>query len=228
MSERTEQLRKEWGERSGRLGFTQRAVLFKRFPGWLNDSIHRRHIRFVADSVPANTRHILDVGCGYGRISAELQSGLPDAQFEGIDLCTEFAEQFEQCIGHCFNGPVQEYRPDKEFELIIIVTTLMYLTVDEQGGVLARLWDSLAPGGRMVAIEPASELFYLWRRLTGRESASPTGGTVEHFQRQELADSLAALDGAKIISSKSVKVVPFVSASAVHHCVAAEKPLADA
>lgn len=45
MTERTDQLKKEWGERSERLGFTQRAVLFKRFPGWLNDSIHRRHVQ---------------------------------------------------------------------------------------------------------------------------------------------------------------------------------------
>ena len=225
MSERTDQLKQEWGERSERLGFTQRAVLFKRFPDWLNDSIHRRHVRFVADNVPANTSSILDVGCGYGRISAELRPDLPDARFEGIDLCSEFVEQYEQNIGPCFNGAVQDYRPDREFQLVIIVTTLMYLTAEEQAEVLRRLWAALRPGGRIVCIEPASELFYMWRRLTGRESASPTGGTVEHFLRQELVDNLAALDDAHIVATESVRVVPFIAATAVHHCVAAEKPL---
>ena len=225
MSERTDQLKQEWGERSERLGFTQRAVLFKRFPGWLNDSIHRRHVRFVADNTPANTTNILDVGCGYGRISAELRPGLPDAHFEGIDLCTEFAEQYEQNIGPCFNGAVQDYRPDKAFQLVIIVTTLMYLTAEEQADVLRRLWGALTPGGRIVCIEPASELFHMWRRLTGRESASPTGGTVDHFLRQELVDKLSVLEGAHIAATESVKVVPFFAATAVHHCVAAEKPL---
>jgi hypothetical protein len=68
MSERTEQLKKSGGERCERLGFTRRATLFKRFQGLLNDSIHHRFVSFVADNVPANTRHALDVGCGYGRL----------------------------------------------------------------------------------------------------------------------------------------------------------------
>lgn len=226
MSERTDQLKQEWGERSKRLGFTQRAVLFKRFPGWLNNEIHRRHVQFVGNNVPDETTRILDVGCGYGRISLALRPRLPTVQFEGIDLCTEFAEQYERHIGHCFNGAVQDYRPESTFKLIVIVTTLMYLTAAEQDEVLRRLWGALEAGGRIVCIEPASELFILWRRLTGRESASPTGGTVEHFLKRELRDRLAALDGARVVDSESVRMLPFVPASAVHHCVAAEKPRA--
>lgn len=223
MTERTDQLKKEWGERSERLGFTQRAVLFKRFPGWLNDSIHRRHVRFVTDNSPADVAQVLDVGCGYGRISAELVPRMKDAHFTGIDLCTEFAEHYERNIGPCFNGAVQDYRPDREFGLIIIVTTLMYLTAEEQRDVLRRLWGALSLGGRIVCIEPASELFVLWRRLTGRESASPTGGTVAHFLREELVELFAGLDGARIAARESVTAVPFVNSTAVHHCVAAEK-----
>lgn len=225
MSERTDQLKKEWGERSDRLGFTQRAVLFKRFPGWLNSSIHRRHVSFASDNTPPKSTNILDVGCGYGRISAELAKGLPGAHFEGIDLCTEFAKQYEERIGPCFNGAVQDYRTDKQFQLIIIVTTLMYLTAEEQADVLRRLWSALSPGGRIVCIEPASEFFNLWRRLTGKESASPTGGTVEHFLREELVGRFAELDGAQIVASSSVGLLPMVKATAVHHCVSAEKPL---
>ena len=206
MSERTDKLKQEWEERSVRLGFTQRAVLFKRFPGFLNNAIHRRHVRFVIDNVPAGATSILDVGCGYGRISMELRLKFPDANFWGIDLCTEFADQYKQHVGMCFNGAVQEYRTDKTFQLIIIVTTLMYLTTAEQVDVLERLWTMLAPGGRIVCIEPASELFSLWRILTGRESASPTGGNVEHFRKQELLDRLEALDSAQVIASESVRV----------------------
>lgn len=224
MNERTDQLKQEWGERSERLGFTQRAVLFKRFPGWLNNAIHQRHVRFVGNNVPDGTTRILDVGCGYGRISSELMRRFPNAEFEGIDLCTEFAEQYEQHIGPCFNGAVQDYRPDTTFQLVVIVTTLMYLSSDEQSEVLRRLWEALEPGGRIVCIEPASELFNLWRRLTGRESASPTGGTVEHFLRRELLDGLVALEGARVVDSESVRVMPFIPATAVHHCVAVEKP----
>ena len=224
MSERTDQLKKEWDERSERLGSTQRAVLFKRFPGWLNRSIHRRHVRFLVDNCPPDVGRVLDVGCGYGRISIELAARVTDAKFQGVDLCTEFAEHYRQTVGPCFNGPIQEYRTAEQFDLIVIVTTLMYLNEKEHVEVLRRLWTALAPGGRIVCIEPASELFILWRRLTGRESASPTGGTVEHFQRQQLIDKFAHLDGRRVIDSRSVTLLPYISATAVHHGVAVEKP----
>lgn len=227
MSERTDQLKQEWDERSERLGSTQRAVLFKRFPGWLNQSIHRRHVRFVTDNCARVTRDILDVGCGYGRISAELATRFPQARFQGVDLCTEFAEHYQRNIGPCFNGPVQEFRTEQDFDLILIVTTMMYLGAVEHDEVLQRLWSVLRPGGRIVCIEPASEFFILWHRLTGKESASPTGGMVEHFLQQQLVDKFAALDGCRLVARHAVTMLPLVPATAVHHCVAIEKTVSN-
>ncbi len=223
MTDRTDELKKEWDERSERLGSTQRAVLFKRFPGWLNQSIHRKHLRFVVGNCPANLSSVLDVGCGYGRISLELKSRFPGARYQGVDLSTEFARHYEQNVGPCFNGPIQDFLSDEPFDLILIVTTLMYLNTQEHATVLDRLWSYLNPGGRIVCIEPASELFMNWRRLTGRESASPTGGTIEHFMKQELIDTFAGLDSGRLVDSRSVTLLPFVSTSAVHHAIAIEK-----
>lgn len=224
MTDRTQQLKKEWDQRSERLGSTQRAVLFKRFPGWLNQSIHRRHVRFVVDHAPQEPSRVLDVGCGYGRISIELANLFPHADFQGIDLSTEFARHYEQHIGPCFNGPVQDYRPNETYDLILIVTTLMYLDRQEHRDVLQRLWSCLVPGGRIVCIEPASELFILWRRITGKASASPTGGTVEHFLRGQLVEKFEHFGQRRILDSRSVNLIPYINATAVHHCVAVQKP----
>lgn len=223
MTGRIDELKKDWDERSERLGLTKRAVLFKRFPGWLNQSIHRRHARFVIENCMSNAGQVLDVGCGYGRISRELANQFPDLRFQGVDLCKEFANEYERSFGRCFNGPIQDFRSDERFNLILIVTTLMYLTMEEHEEVLQRLWSMLEPKGRIVCIEPASELFILWRRLTGRESASPTGGTVYHFMRQQLEDKFASLEGSRIVARRSVNILPYLSATAVHHCVAIEK-----
>ena len=223
MTERTDELKREWDERSERLGSTQRAVLFKRFPGWLNQSIHRKHVRFVVDNCPAGLSSVLDVGCGYGRVSLELIKQFPQVQFQGVDLSTEFSHHYEQNVGPCFNGAIQDFHSDERFDLVLIVTTLMYLNTREHAAVLGRLWTYLNPGGRIVCIEPASELFVNWRRLTGRESASPTGGTVEHFLKQELVDMFADLEAGRLVDSKSVTLLPFVTASSVHHAVAIEK-----
>lgn len=223
MADRTEQLKKEWDQRSERLGSTQRAVLFKRFPGWLNQSIHRRHVRFVVDNAPREPSRVLDVGCGYGRISIELSRRFPDADFQGIDLSTEFARHYEQHVGPCFNGPIQDYRCSETYDLILIITTLMYLDRQEHRDVLQRLWSCLAPGGRIVCIEPASELFMLWRRITGKASASPTGGTVEHFLRDQLVETFEHLGQRSIPDTRSVNLIPYIDATAVHHCVAVQK-----
>lgn len=224
MSERTEQLKREWDRRSERLGSTQRAVLFKRFPDWLNQSIHRRHVRFVMENCPSRMSRVLDVGCGYGRLSFEVARRFPEARFQGVDLSTEFARHYEQHVGPCFNGAIQEFRSDDGYDLVLIVTTLMYLSTEEHAETLERLWCSLAPGGRILCIEPASELFILWRRLTGKTSASPTGGTVEHFLRQQLVEIFAHLDGSRVVGARSVNLLPHIGATAVHHCVAIEKP----
>ena len=223
MSERTEQLKREWDRRSERLGSTQRAVLFKRFPGWLNQSIHRRHVRFIVDNCPSRMSRILDVGCGYGRLSIEIARHFPEARFQGVDLSTEFANHYEQHVGPCFNGAIQAFRTDESYDLILIVTTLMYLSTEEHTETLERLWSSLAPGGRILCIEPASELFILWRRLTGKTSASPTGGTVEHFLRQQLVKKFVHLEGSRVVRTRSVNLLPHIAATAVHHCVAVEK-----
>jgi SAM-dependent methyltransferase len=223
MTERTDQLKSEWDQRSACLGSTKRAVLFKRFPDWLNKSIHRRHVSFILDNCLSGWSRVLDVGCGYGRISIELVERFPEYRFQGVDLSTEFSRHYEQNVGPCFNGPVQHFIPEEAYDLILIVTTLMYLSAEEHKEVLERLWSSLAPGGRILCIEPASELFILWRRLTGKDSASPTGGTVEHFTRQQLADKFAHLEGSALVGARSVNLLPYIGATTVHHCVAIEK-----
>lgn len=223
MTQRIDELKKAWNERQARLGSSKRAVLFKRLPGWLNESIHRRHVKFILDNIPANTNSILDVGCGYGRISSEIKIRKPETRFQGVDLCTEFAAAYERDIGPCFNGPVQEFASDERFDAILIVTTLMYLDVTEHEPVLQRLWAMLNDGGCLICIEPASEMFTLWRRLTGKASASPTGGTVNHFLRKELIAKTAILKGIDSIRTDSVFLVPFLSMAAVHHELAVFK-----
>ena len=220
MADRTEELREAWGKRSERLGATKRAVLFKRFPGWLNERIHRRHVDFVLRHCPAQAASVLDIGCGYGRISAELANERPSLEFQGVDLCTGFARAYEAAVGPCFNGPVQAYTSERRFDCILVITTLMYLSADEQDDVLTRLRGMLAPGGVLICIEPASEIFATWRRLTGRASASPTGGSVAHFPRGVLRDRLLALEGVRLAGEDTIMLLPFCAATALHHAAA--------
>lgn len=98
MSDRIQHLKDAWDDREQRLGATKRSVLFKRFPGWLNQSIHRRHRSFVLRHLPEKASRVLDVGCGYGRMSLEIKQRFPEMQFQGIDLCAKFCEEFQRSV----------------------------------------------------------------------------------------------------------------------------------
>lgn len=220
---RIQHMKQAWDDREKRMGSTRRAVLFKRFPLWLNESIHRRHTAFVLKNIPPNVRRLLDVGCGYGRISTEIKRAHPRIEFQGVDLCAGFAAAYEDDIGSCFNGPIQDFRTDQRFDVIVIVTCLMYLDVEEQAPVLERLWSSLNEGGCLVCIEPASEILTLWRRRSRGSFASPTGDTVHYFDRAELKTRCCSLPAAHLQAMTSISLVPLVPMTALHYGIAVRK-----
>ena len=223
MEPHIEHMKQAWDDRQSRMGLTKRAVLFKRFPDWLNESIHRRHMDFVLQNISPHTRWLLDVGCGYGRISKEIKRKYPEIEFQGIDLCTEFAAAYRREIGPCFNGPIQDFSTSKRFDAIIIVTCLMYLDAKEHEPTLERLWSMLSVGGHLVCIEPAMEILQLWRRLTGRAYASPTGDSVYHFAQSELKARCCRLAGASLQAMTSISFMSFLPVIALHHAIAVKK-----
>lgn len=228
MESRIEQMKQSWDDRQSRMGLTKGAVLFKRFPAWLNELIHRRHTAFVLRNIPQHARCLLDVGCGYGRISQEIKRNHSEIQFQGVDLCTEFAAAYEEDIGRCFNGPIQDFRTDKRFDMIIIVTCLMYLDAKEHQPTLERLWSMLNGGGCLVCIEPALEILTLWRRLTRKAFASPTGGSVYHFDQAGLKARCCGLSGASLQAATSISLLPFLPITALHHAIAVKKTSSEA
>jgi 2-polyprenyl-3-methyl-5-hydroxy-6-metoxy-1,4-benzoquinol methylase len=218
--DRVEELRQAWDERARVLGLTKRAVLFKRFPGWLNESVHRRHAVFALRNVPEQASRVLDVGCGFGRMSEALRSRRPDLSFQGVDLCADFAEAYSASIGPCFLGAVQDFEPNERVDVVLLVTLLMYLDPEEQESTVRRCAVFLNPGGRIICIEPAIETVLLFRRLTGRQSASPTGGSVHYFTRDELASRFEALGHAVTHEASSMGFLPGIPVPALYHGLA--------
>jgi SAM-dependent methyltransferase len=212
-----------WDERQRSLGCTPQAVLFKRFPGWLNAWLHRRHVRFLLQNLPLRAERILDVGCGYGRVSLAVKRERPHVAIEGVEFCAAFAEQFEKRFGRCYRVPIQEFHPEHRYDAILIVTLLMYLSEADRPRVLSVLWQSLAPGGRLLCIEPAAEIVELESRLLRRREPADATSGVRCFRMAELATILQSLPGASLQGDSSIRLLPGVASSSLHHCVAAEK-----
>ena len=223
MGGRISGLRDEWNSRAQRLGKTRRSVLFKRFPSWLNNRIHRKHRDFVLNNMPPHTSSVLDVGCGYGRIARVIRERYPTIPISGIDLSEEFCAAYREEFGTCFNVPIQEFQATKQYDAIIMVTVLMYLDRGELVSVIEKYWSMLSPDGVMICIEPAIEFLQLWRRLTGTSSASPTGGSVNHFQKDSLNSLFSGLNCADVRGEVSVNLLPGIDFSSLHHGVAVVK-----
>ena len=93
----------------------------------------------------------------------------------------------------------------------------MYLNKNELQKMVEKYWSMLSPGGVMICIEPATEFLMLWRKLTGKSFASPTGGNVFHFQKNTLKDLFVDLKNARIQDEMSVKLLPGITSSSLHH-----------
>lgn len=217
-------LKAVWKERQETLGSTKRSVLYKNFPDFLNSYVHARHVRFILNQLPETPTNILDLGCGYGRISAEVKKTHPGSTIQGVELCDEFADQFRSDIGECASGSIQSYDPTRQFDVILFVTVLMYLTPDELAENLDKYWNALLPGGRFICIEPFNNILTRLRKASDSEALSPTGGDqVHYFQAGELKSCLGSLPNAIVAGQDNFGIIPLLNLPRLHEGLSVEK-----
>src|SRR3989304_7928539 len=121
-----------WEKRSNQYGADYRSVLFRSLPPILNQYIHDWHLQQVIQALrPAlqnGSCRILDGGCGYGRVTMELQHVFPDAKIIGLDMSYSFVLQFKRLTKcqsvHSKTQPLPFH--SQVFDCVIIVTVLMY------------------------------------------------------------------------------------------------------
>jgi len=217
-------LKASWRQRQAALGSTRRSVLYKNFPDFLNSSLHKRHVRFILDQLGNSPQYLLDLGCGYGRISAEIIKRHPHSTIQGVEFCDEFARQFEQDIGECALQTIQEYEQTRQYDVILCITVLMYVSPPELAYHLDRYWQALRPGGQLICIEPCENIINRLRRASNSKTLSPTGGDLIHyFDAGELAGKLLALPNARLLQKKNFGVLPLFPVPRLHEGFAVEK-----
>ena len=199
-----------WESRSRTFGCEYRSVLFKSLPDVLNEYVHRWHVSQVLQGVSDLDRktsiRILDIGCGYGRISGEIRDRFSDARIYGMDISRNYVKMFEKYVGRS-NGLVGDVRalPFKKdgFDCVIAVTTLMYLSKDNLHAVLREIFRTLRRTGKLVLIENnrrGEDIFTLFgmvtkvqRFLSRDDLAVQTGGHA--FDHSEIQKAINELDG---------------------------------
>ena len=170
-----------WEERARRHKSSSAGVLFEGLPPEANDVVHSWHRWLIDEKLGPTLMEgglVMDVGCGFGRLSQGLGSSFPSQQLFGLDFVFDYARQYEAktngraVVADLAQMPV---RP-RTFDAIICVTALMYLSESRAKSVVADLIDMLRPGGVALFVEPGAEFLRVAARLRRSSSSSSTGG----------------------------------------------------
>jgi 2-polyprenyl-3-methyl-5-hydroxy-6-metoxy-1,4-benzoquinol methylase len=218
-----EKVKNEWDNRAEAMGSTLNSVLFKRFPKIINKFIHNKHKNFILKSIDIDIINLLDVGCGYGRLSAEIKSQHPNAMLKGIDISEKFIESYNRNIGFATCVPLEEFKPSEKYSIVISTTILMYIDPDLLSINLKKIWDSVLPGGWLFIIEPANEFQKIYRILSGNINAKATGGNVRYFSKEELYGYIEKLEEKYAINYKSISIAPGIKYLSLHHMFSIKK-----
>lgn len=194
--------RLSWEQRAARCGTSLSGVLFRGLSNHANEAVHAWHAWVVEDvlanSLALGTR-VLDLGCGYGRLSKVLLRSRPDLSVVGQDLSANYCRLFLQNGLPCVRADAA-YLPfaDESFDGVMAVTCLMYAEPKSMPGVLSNLLRVVRPGGIVLLLDPALELQQAIARIRGQQAHSPTGG--QGFKRSGYIEMIAA-SGFTIVAS---------------------------
>ena len=149
----------DWELRARTLRTDPRGVLFKSFPPAFNRYLHDWHVAEACQVLAGFSRaaplRVLDVGCGYGRLSQALQQVDARVRPIGIDVAPTFASLYQHetsgaAIVNDLRGlPLRAATCD----LVLLVTTLMYVPAARRALLLSECLRVLKPEGRLLVIE---------------------------------------------------------------------------
>lgn len=220
-----DKLRKDWDSRQKLLGNNLNSVLFKNFPSFMNKSLHKRHVEFIINNIPHGSSKLLDLGCGYGRVSDEILKSLGNIKISGVDLSEEFCKAFNMKFESCYHGSIQDFNSEDKYNVILMITVLMYLDKQDIQKTLSKYWNLLEPGGRIICIEPIDNILISTRKHLNLRSFKPTSGNVTYFTSSVLMKYFSQIDDARIIELKTFGIFPFINKPSLHMGIAIEKDI---
>lgn len=95
--------------------------------------------------------HVLDVGCGLGYFTSQMQAQFVSAEVSGCDISTTAIQKAVTYAPHCRFYPVdlkaRATLPDLRYDILVALHVLAYFTEEEITGVISNLRQLLDVGG---------------------------------------------------------------------------------
>lgn len=184
-------LKQDWNERAEATKGSLQGVLFKNFPLQANHLLHDWHAWLVRNLFAPHIRtagSVLDLGCGYGRLSNVLQACRNDLAIVGQDISEQYCDMYRS-MGRLAVVADQSSLPfeDSSFDAVFSVTSLMY-SQDNIESVLFEISRVLKPEGVVFIIDPGEEVLDLIRKV--RKTGNSGGPVGKGFSKMAYLDML--------------------------------------
>jgi ubiquinone/menaquinone biosynthesis C-methylase UbiE len=141
--------------------------------------------RMLLETLTAQDRRILDIGCGTGQFAAQVLVRFPDAQVWGLDLSDGMLGQArDRCLAaggrlHLVQGD-SERLPFADDSFDVITCTHSFHHYPHQEQVVAEMHRVLRPGGRLLIIDGDRDR--LWGRFVFNFVVVLMEGPVRHLK----------------------------------------------
>lgn len=147
--------------------------------------------RKMAELVPAETKELLDLGCGTGLELDEIFKRYPDLSVTGVDMTEEMLAKLRKkhpdkrltlVKGDYFKVDFGKER----FDAAVSFQTMHHFSHSKKLGLYAKIYDSLRKGGVYIEcdymiIDQAEEDFYYAENARLREELGLSEGTFYHY-----------------------------------------------
>lgn len=204
---------KLWEKRSKIYGKQIEGVLPKSFPPAVNEYLDDFMFNEVCSAVKNQKIKVLDLGCGYGRLSKRLLNIFPKIKIFGIDISGTYVELYNKELSPGANAKVGDIKDipfeSNTFDIVFMVTALMYIQKKEdQKKCVNEIFRVLKKAGKFVIIE-RNEAGYNWlnlwglvSKIRGKEKSEIPGVS---FTKRDLED-LISKQGGKLTSTHGIPV----------------------
>ncbi len=124
---------------------------------------------------------VLDVGCGDGKITAEIAQRLPFGNILGVDISPNMISESKKTFGDCANisfecADIVTYATEKKFDLVVSFSSFHWIKA--QAMALSKIFSLLKPGGSLMiamskGFNPAVKATFLdpkWQNCVRRDA----------------------------------------------------------
>lgn len=182
-----DEARGSWEQRAQESGTDFSGVLFRGLSDSANHALHEWHSWLVGDVLAPRIPSlgtVLDLGCGFGRLSAVLQKRSPGLRLVGQDMAMTYCRHFHRALGACVCADARALPFVSEcFDGAMVVTCLMYGGRSGTTETLRDLRRVLRSDGIALFVDPGIEMQRLIACIRRNRTVSPTGGA--GFARKE-------------------------------------------